>query len=144
MKRCDRCRFWIKDKEEDGDANCRRYPPTPFLRAAMNPITQEQGMVILAYWPKTRPELWCGKYRRKVRVIPFFRRLVNWVVGILLGRHGKVAWYGKIGFGTWPLAGRKIKVTSAPSPDRSEECLTKENSTNMLKNAVPNQKRSQN
>lgn len=76
MKRCDRCDFWIKEKETHPAADCRRYPPTPFLKPAMNPITQEVGVLVNPFWPKTRPELWCGEYRRRARLIPFFRRLI--------------------------------------------------------------------
>jgi hypothetical protein len=58
---CSSCVFWVKEKEEDPDGACRRYPPVPFPKAAINPITQQQGIVVLAFWPKIRPELWCGE-----------------------------------------------------------------------------------
>jgi hypothetical protein len=90
MKRCDGCRFWIKDREENLDGSCRRNPPTPFTKMAMNPITQQSGIVILAFWAKTRPELWCGCYRRRPRLIPFCYRFIIggfWrAIGSLFGR----------------------------------------------------------
>ena len=65
--RCDECIFWTKEKETDLDANCRRFPPTPFIQMGMNPITQEKGIIVLAYWAKTRPELWCGELTPKTK-----------------------------------------------------------------------------
>ena len=78
--RCDKCIFWIKDKEEDLDGNCRRYPPTPFPKVVMHPLTHEQGIAILAFWTKTRPELWCGEGRRDrltTRLTRFFSQLIK-------------------------------------------------------------------
>jgi len=82
MKRCDGCKFWVKDREEDLDGSCRRSPPTPFLKTVMSPITQQQGVIVLAYWPKTRPELWCGDYRGRGLIL-FCRHLVGRVIGFL-------------------------------------------------------------
>lgn len=110
MKRCDRCDFWIKLKKEDGDADCRRHPPMPFLKVAMNPLTHEQGMVVLSYWPKTRPELQCGEYLRKARVLPFCQRLI-----------AQVLWF------CWPVIGRVIGFLSRPL-SKGEKCPTKEES----------------
>ena len=120
MKRCDGCKFWIKDREEDLDGNCRRYPPTPFLKMAMNPITQQQGIIVLAYWAKTRPELWCGAYRGTLR------RFIARVIWFLLG-HMKAF-----------MAKDTTNVEKG-----EEECLTKEGPKNIL-TAVPNQKTSLN
>ena len=120
MKRCDGCKFWIKDREEDLDGNCRRYPPTPFLKMAMNPITQQQGIIVLAYWAKTRPELWCGAYRGTLR------RFIARVIGFLLGH----------------MKAFMAKDTTNVEKGK-EECLTKEGPKNIL-TAVPSQKTSLN
>ena len=113
MKRCDGCKFWIKDREEDLDGNCRRHPPTPFLKMAVNPITQQQGIIVLAYWSKTRPELWCGD-RRGLLLIRFYH-LIGRVLGFLFV-HTKPS----------------IAKDATTAEQGREECLTKEKSKNML------------
>lgn len=121
MKRCDRCRFWIKDKEEDGDANCRRYPPVPFLQMVISPITQQKGVIVLAYWSKTRPELWCGAYR--LHLIRFCRHLIGRTIGFLF-IHTKAS---------------MAKDTTTVDQGRGE-CLNKEKSKDILAAVPPNQK----
>lgn len=121
MKRCDRCKFWIKDKEEDGDGNCRRYPPVPFLQMVISPITQQKGVIVLAYWSKTRPELWCGAYRGSLR------RFIARVIRFLL-THTKAS---------------LTKDTTTVDQEK-EECQTEERPKNILTAVPPNQKTSLN
>jgi hypothetical protein len=120
MKRCDRCKFWVKDREESLDGTCRRYPPVPFLQMVTSPITQQKGVMVLGYWCNTRPELWCGVYRGTLR------RFIARVIGFLLG-HTKAF---------------MAKDTTNVEKEK-EECLTKERPKNIL-TAVPSQKTSLN
>ena len=66
--KCSDCAFWIKDTNEDADASCRRFPPTPFLQKAVNQLTQQVGVVVTPYWPRTRGELWCGEFKAKTTI----------------------------------------------------------------------------
>jgi len=125
MKKCDGCKFWIKDREEDLDGNCRRYPPIPFTKMAVNPITQQQGIVILSFWSKTRPELWCGAYRG-IRLIRFYQ-LIRRVIGSLFV-HTKAS----------------VAKDAAPVEERRGECLTKEKSKNILTDVSSTRKSSLN
>jgi hypothetical protein len=126
MKRCDGCKFWIKDREEDLDGNCRRNPPTPFLKMAINPITQQQGVIVLAYWPKTRPELWCGGYRGQSRFIRFYH-FIRRVLEFLFG-HTKAS----------------VAKDATTAEQRREECLTKEKLKNILTDVSSTRKSSLN
>jgi hypothetical protein len=76
----------------------------------MNPITQQQGIIVLAYWAKTRPELWCGDRRGTL-----IRRFIARVIGFLFG-HAKA-----------PIAKDATTVEQG-----REECLNKEKSKNIL------------
>jgi len=109
MKRCDGCRFWIKVGKEDVNGDCRRHTPTPHMIQAMNPLSREMGIIVNAYFFKMRPELWCGDYRRRPRLIPFFRRLIGRVIGFLI----------------------RVKGHHISNSDGGEECLSKEESKNM-------------
>ena len=125
MERCDGCKFWIKDREEDLDGNCRRKPPTPFLKMAVNPITQQQGIIVLAYWSKTRPELWCGDHRG-TRLIRFYQ-LIRRVIGFLFV-HRKAS---------------TAKDTTTVEQGRGE-CLTKERPKSILTDVSSTRKSSLN
>jgi hypothetical protein len=50
---------------------------------AMNPITREEGIVVNSYFFKMNPHLWCGEYRHRAWLIPFWRRLMVRVIGFL-------------------------------------------------------------
>jgi len=134
MKRCDRCRFWNKEKPEAVDADCRRYPGTPFPKMTMNQLTQQQGWIVFAFWPKMRGELWCGEYRRRPWLIPLCLRLIGKIVGFLRGkRAGKVGWYGVIASGWGWGKGGKVKVHSIPNTEGEQECPTKEGSKDIAR-----------
>jgi len=136
MKRCDRCRFWIKVKEGDVPGDCRRHTPIPHIMKAMNPLTNEIGVVVNSYFFKMNPDLWCGEYRRKPRLIPFCRNHIGRAIEFLKKkRGGKVGWYGVIASGVLRGKGGKVKVLST---DGKEECLTKEELINMSRSAGPN------
>jgi len=86
MKRCDRCKFWVKIKEEGVFGGCRRYTPVPSIMQAMNPITREVGLVVNAYFFKMNPDLWCGEYRRQALLIRLLGYVAKRVIGFLSRR----------------------------------------------------------
>jgi len=89
MKRCDRCKFWVKEKEESLDGACRRNPPVPFLQMVTSPITQQKGVMVLGYWCNTRPELWCGDHRDQTLLIRLWGYVARRVIGFLLVHRSK-------------------------------------------------------
>ena len=139
MKRCDRCRFWIRVKEGDVPGDCRRHTPVPYIMRAANPLTNEVGVVVNAYFLKMNPDLWCGEYRRRPWLIPLCRRLIGKIVGFLRGkRAGKVGWYGIIASGFVWGKGGKVKVHSIPNTEGEQECPTKGGSKDIARSAGPN------
>lgn len=114
MKRCDRCKFWIKVKEEDVPGDCRRHTPIPFIRTVTNPLTQQMGVIVNGYWFKTMPELWCGKYRGHSRFIRFYHLIARVLEFLFV--HTKAS----------------IAKDATTVEQRREECLTKEEPKNIL------------
>jgi hypothetical protein len=54
MGSCAKCRFW-QEGEEVGHGECRANPPSAVIRG-------EVASWVIAFWPPTSAEEWCGKY----------------------------------------------------------------------------------
>lgn len=57
---CQNCRWW-----NGSSVQCRRHAPTSErVRYAWPPIDNDplQGTELVATWPKTRPNDWCGDF----------------------------------------------------------------------------------
>lgn len=61
---CENCRFWNPPHEGERETGeCRRRPPFIHLR----PLKLPDGSISEGYmetWPYTKPEWWCGEFRR--------------------------------------------------------------------------------
>ncbi len=59
--RCERCRFWEEFQDSDGWGHCHRYAPRPVV----DPLRRdEEGHAyMVAYWPETDADEWCGEFQ---------------------------------------------------------------------------------
>ena len=65
--KCSGCRFWVEQKEQT-DGECRANPPQILLVPRMRVMDKTSSLFIDGFFPKTRPDLWCGKYMGMVVV----------------------------------------------------------------------------
>jgi hypothetical protein len=73
--RCEDCRYWVRDSGqmvdkgvekgfEGTDGECRADPPQVLLVPMPTRIGLTPGLSINGFFPKTRPDLWCGRFSR--------------------------------------------------------------------------------
>ncbi len=68
--RCEDCRYWVPDKNDPSkigevkDGECRAYPPQVLLVPMPTKIGLTPGLGMNGFFPKTRPDLFCGKFMR--------------------------------------------------------------------------------
>jgi hypothetical protein len=63
--KCGDCRYWVIDTEKgSNDGECRADPPQVLLVPMPTKIGLTPGLSINGFFPKTRPDLWCGKFMR--------------------------------------------------------------------------------
>jgi hypothetical protein len=64
---CKSCRYWYRNGNEI-DGACRRLPPFPLVIPVPAPVIPidgrtQMGLGLNYFFPKTRPEIWCGEYK---------------------------------------------------------------------------------
>jgi hypothetical protein len=68
--RCEDCRYWVLEKNDPSEAGqekdgvCRVNPPQVLLVPMPTKIGLTPGLSVNGFFPKTRPDLWCGKFMR--------------------------------------------------------------------------------
>lgn len=55
-RRCDKCEWWVKLKDEEDNGQCRRLPPTVVA-------TEKADGNFMARWPRVYDTHWCGEFR---------------------------------------------------------------------------------
>ena len=58
---CRECRFWVAVTGAN-DGECRADPPQVLLIPRMGVMGKTLSLSIDGFFPKTRPDLWCGRH----------------------------------------------------------------------------------
>ena len=72
---CGKCAFWKEVPTGRKDRRlgmCRRNAPVPVL-VAQHPHPVQHGAlvpVVNAFFPETRPDIWCGQFERATEMVP--------------------------------------------------------------------------
>lgn len=61
--KCSDCRYWVGEKGKL-DGECREGPPQILLVPMDTKIGLTPGLAINGFFPRMRPDLWCGKFMR--------------------------------------------------------------------------------
>lgn len=63
---CGKCKFFFK--ASNGNDQCRESAPVPMSMVEVLPSKGVEG--VMAVWPPTREDNWCGKYQPKMVLTP--------------------------------------------------------------------------
>jgi hypothetical protein len=61
--RCGDCKYWVTEKGMP-DGECRAKIPQILLMPMPTKIGLTPGLTINGFFPRTRPDLWCGEFIR--------------------------------------------------------------------------------
>lgn len=64
MRQCCTCVYWDRSADETSHGRCHRYPPTP--NDSMDERDGYTHRDMLARWPVTLPDAWCGEFKHRV------------------------------------------------------------------------------
>jgi hypothetical protein len=64
--KCEDCRYWVRTPvdQKQNDGECRVEPPQVLLMPMPTKVGLTPGLTVNGFFPRTRTDLWCGKFLR--------------------------------------------------------------------------------